>query len=98
MFASVRSSVATAILGYSQIVRCRKCRGAVDISKHLAEVPPHAKAWRLDTRQTLVRCPKCKTFLKVFVYPLFNHVAPIRAVAGAATLSALSLTLLALAS
>jgi phage FluMu protein Com len=97
MFASVRSSVATAIRDYSRTVRCRKCRGPVDLSKHLAGVPAHRKAWRLDTRQTLVRCPKCKTFSKVFVYPLFNHVPPMRAVAEAATLSALSLALLALA-
>jgi len=74
-------------------VPCHKCKREIDLASQAASVPSDRQAWRLDTRQVIVRCPKCHTFGKAFVYPLFNWVPPARAVAEVALLNVASLLL-----
>ncbi len=78
-------------------VRCQKCRHEIDVAAQAASVSPEHQPWRLDTRQVIVRCPKCHTFGKAFVYPLFNWVPPGRAFAEACFLNVASFILIVVA-
>jgi hypothetical protein len=92
----VANSIATAYR--RPIVKCRKCSRQIDATAQVASAPTGNGALQLDTRQVLVRCPKCKTFAHVFIYPLFNFIPPTRALAAAVMLTLLSITLVTVVS
>jgi hypothetical protein len=78
-----------------ELVPCHQCAAPIDVRDHVARaLPERPSPWRLDRRQVLVRCARCRSCFWIFAFPLFNWVPPARALMIAAMVNLLVVALL----